>query len=69
MVLFPETFGANYTLKALKIRDAVVERIDSMGVLAPVVDPLSWSAQGVLSTEAQSFALMMFAGWKVLIGQ
>ena len=61
-------FGVNYTLKALCIRDAVVKHIDSMGVLGPVVNPLSWRTQGVLSTEAQAFTLMMFAGWKALIG-
>ena len=69
VVSFPETFGVNYIIKALKIRDAIVRRIDSMGVLDPVVDPLSWSAKGILSTEAQAFTLMMFAGWKALIGQ
>ncbi|KIM81099.1 hypothetical protein PILCRDRAFT_512349 [Piloderma croceum F 1598] len=61
---FPETFGCNYTRKAAEIREAVICGVDSMGVLSPVVDPLSWNATGVLSTEGQAFALMMFAAWK-----
>jgi len=61
---FPETFGSNYTLKAAEIREAVIGGVDSMGVLNPVVDPLSWNTTGVLSTEGQAFALMMFAAWK-----
>ena len=61
---FPQTFGANYTQKAAKIRDAVIGGVDSMGVLSPVVDPLTWNATGVLSTEGQAFALMMFAAWR-----
>jgi hypothetical protein len=61
---FPKTFGTNYTQQAAKIRDAVIDRVDSMGVLNPIVDPLSWNTTGVLSTEGQAFALMMFAAWK-----
>jgi len=66
---FPQTFGANYTQKAAKIRDAVIGGVDSMGVLSPVVDPLTWNATGVLSTEGQAFALMMFAAWRDWLGQ
>ena len=61
---FPETFGTNYTQIAAKVRDAVIGGVDSMGVLSPVVDPLNWNTTGVLSTEGQAFALMMFAAWK-----
>lgn len=65
---FPKTFGANYTQKAALIRDAVIKGVDSMGVLNPVVDPLNWGKTGVLSTEAQAFALMMLAAWKDWLG-
>ena len=65
---FPDTFGANYTQKAAKVRDAVIDGVDSMGVLNPVVDPLNWGTPGILSTEGQAFALMMFAAWKDWLG-
>jgi hypothetical protein len=67
--LYPRTFGANYTDKACKIRDAVIDGVDSMGVLSPVVDPLGWDKLGVLSAEGQAFALMMFAAWKDWLGE
>lgn len=66
--LFPETFGSNYTQTAGKVRDAVIGGIDEMGLLSPVVDPLSFNATGVLSTEGQAFGLMMFAAWKAWLG-
>lgn len=50
-VAFPATFGQNYTDKAGIIRDAVMNGIDSLGLLTPVVDPLSWSKLGIVSTE------------------
>lgn len=62
--LFPETFGVNYTKSAGKVRDAVIGGIDGMGLLSPVVDPLSFNSTGILSTEGQAFGLMMFAAWK-----
>lgn len=61
---FPDTFGSNYTAVAAKVRDAVIAGIDNLGVLSPVVDPLRVSRKGILSPEAQSFALMMFAAWR-----
>lgn len=67
--LFPETFGSNYTQKAGKVRDAVIKGIDDMGLLSPLVDPLSFNATGTLSTEGQAFGLMMFAAWKAWLGQ
>jgi hypothetical protein len=48
---FPNTFGANYTQQTAEIRDAVIDSVDSMDVLNPVVNPLSWNTTGVLSTK------------------
>ncbi|KII90720.1 hypothetical protein PLICRDRAFT_106862 [Plicaturopsis crispa FD-325 SS-3] len=64
----PVTFGSNYTDAAAKIRDAVFSNVNDLGVLSPYVDPLSWSAIGLLSTEGQSFGLMMFAAWRDWLG-
>lgn len=61
---FPDTFGSNYTVAAAKVRDAVIEGIDDLGVFSPVVDPLNASRKGLLSPEAQAFGLMMFAAWR-----
>jgi hypothetical protein len=61
--LFP-TLPSNYTLAAAKIRDAVTSRVNDMGLLKPVVNPLVWDQKGVLSTEGQAFGLMMLAAWR-----
>lgn len=55
----PTVFGKNYTDVASKILTAVLNGVDNLGVLSPVVDPLSWSQIGILSTEAQAFGIMM----------
>ncbi|EGN93966.1 hypothetical protein SERLA73DRAFT_189110 [Serpula lacrymans var. lacrymans S7.3] len=68
VTLFPHQFGSNYTTVANKLRDAVLSRVTNLGTLSPVVDPLNWDAQGLLSTEAQSFALMMFSAWRDGLG-
>ncbi|EJD55467.1 hypothetical protein AURDEDRAFT_109784 [Auricularia subglabra TFB-10046 SS5] len=62
---WPGKFGNNYASLASKIRQAVTSRVDTeFGVLRSVVDPLSWDNQGTLSTEAQAFALQMWAAWR-----
>lgn len=61
--IFPDTFGCNYTKAAAKVRDAIIEGINDLGLLDPVVDPLNWTAKGIVSTEGQAFGLMMFAAW------
>jgi len=67
--LFPDTFGCNYTKAAAKVRDAIIDGINDLGLLSPVVSPLNWSSQGILSTEAQAFGLMMFAAWRDYLQQ
>lgn len=63
-VLFPDIFGSNYTEIAGQIRDAVINGVDEMGLLTPLVNPLDFHNKGILSTEGQSFGLMMFAAWR-----
>jgi len=63
-VLNPRVFGANYTNVADKIRQAITKGVDDLGVMSPVVDPLNWGNQGILSTEGQAFGLMLFAAYK-----
>ena len=60
-VIDPSTFGANYTAAALTLATSVLGGVDELGVISPYVDPLSWTSIGLLSTEGQSFALMMIA--------
>jgi hypothetical protein len=67
--MHPQTFGSSYTSNAAKLRDAVLSRLDEMGVMAPVVDPLRWGDVGELSTEAQAFGVMMMAAWRDYLGQ
>ncbi|GJJ15871.1 hypothetical protein Clacol_010149 [Clathrus columnatus] len=57
--LNPSVFGKTYTDTASKLYNAVLGGINDLGVVSPVVDPLSWSQTGLLSTEAQAFAIMM----------
>ena len=62
-VLNPAVFGANYTNTADKIRVAVTKGVDNLGLISPLVDPLSWSQEGKLSIEGQAFGLMLLAAW------
>ncbi|GJJ15870.1 hypothetical protein Clacol_010148 [Clathrus columnatus] len=62
-VLNPTVFGKNYTDTASKIYNAVLNGVSNLGVLSPVVDPLSWSQTGLLSTEAQAFGIMMIEAY------
>lgn len=64
----PQVFGPNYTTIAGKIRDAIFAGVDDLGVMSPLVDPLNWGSIGILSTEGQSFGLMLFAAWKEWLG-
>ncbi|EUC55139.1 glycoside hydrolase family protein [Rhizoctonia solani AG-3 Rhs1AP] len=61
---WPADFGKFYTDGANKINESVMSKITDLGLLSPIVDPLSWNVKGVLGTEAQAFGLMMYAGWK-----
>ena len=65
---YPDIFGANYTPIADSIRDAVFSRITNLGTVSPVVNPLNWDEEGLLSTEAQAFGLMMFSAWRDMLG-
>jgi hypothetical protein len=38
--------------------------VDELGLVNPVVDPLSWNVIGVVSTEGQAFTLMMYSAWR-----
>ena len=60
----PARYGSNYAEIAGRLRDAVLGGIDDLGIMSPVVDPLVMNQPGTLSTEAQAFALMMFAAWR-----
>ncbi|KAK7968928.1 hypothetical protein PG988_008001, partial [Apiospora saccharicola] len=72
-VLAPDEFnsGGNGTSstssKYVKWADAkrseIISRVDSQGLLSPVINPLNWGDRtpGTESPEAQSFALLMFA--------
>lgn len=62
-VLNPRVFGTNYTNTASKIRQAVMNGVDNLGVISPLVDPLNWTQEGLLSTEGQAFGLMLLAAW------
>jgi hypothetical protein len=42
----------------------ILSTVDELGLISPVVDPLSWEVIGVVSTEGQGFALMMHAAWR-----
>lgn len=70
-VLVPEEFGGNnnnkeYVAWADAKRPEIVARVDSRGLLAPVVNPLGWGDRTphTESPEAQSFAVLMFAAWR-----
>ncbi|KAG9128275.1 hypothetical protein FRC07_001916 [Ceratobasidium sp. 392] len=61
--LWPKEFS-KYTEDANKIKDSVISKIDDLGLLKPIVDPLSWHKVGILGTESQAFGLMMYAAWR-----
>ena len=63
-VIDPITFGSNYTAAATKLANSVLSGVDELGVISPYVDPLSWTSIGLLSTEGQSFGLMMLAAMR-----
>ncbi|KAF9240271.1 Six-hairpin glycosidase-like protein [Melanogaster broomeanus] len=67
--LYPNQFGSNYTTAAGNIASAVLGGITDLGALSPVVDPLQWSQVGLLSTEAQAFALMMLSAMRDYLGK
>lgn len=70
LTLYPTIFStANYSTAADQMSAAVINGVTELGLMAPVVDPLSWSAVGVVSTEAQAFGLMMIAAWKDYLGE
>ena len=60
-VLDERTFGGNYTKAATNIMNSVLGSLDDLGILKPVANPLSWQTVSILSTEGQSFGLMMLA--------
>ncbi|KZV89607.1 Six-hairpin glycosidase [Exidia glandulosa HHB12029] len=63
--LWPDSFGTNYTDAAASIRGNIIDRLDpELGIVRPVVDPITWGATGPLSTEAQAFFLMMMSAWR-----
>ncbi|KZO90365.1 Six-hairpin glycosidase [Calocera viscosa TUFC12733] len=62
ITLWPSVFPSQtFLAPAETIFNAIVPQIDELGLVNPVVDPLNWSSIGVVSTEAQAFALMMSA--------
>ncbi|KAF8523281.1 Six-hairpin glycosidase [Hysterangium stoloniferum] len=62
-VLHPKVFGKNYTDTASKIRKSILDGVDNLGVISPVVNPLVWTETGTLSTEGQAFGLMLMAAY------
>ncbi|KAF8669715.1 Glycosyl Hydrolase Family 88 [Rhizoctonia solani] len=63
-IMWPNEFGSFYTDGADTIKEAVMANITDLGLLSPIVDPLSWHVKGILGTESQAFGLMMYAGWR-----
>ncbi|KAG9073561.1 hypothetical protein FS749_014994 [Ceratobasidium sp. UAMH 11750] len=55
---------SQYVDSANKIKDSVISKIDDLGLLTPIVDPLSWHQVGILGTESQAFGVMMYAAWR-----
>lgn len=41
-----------------------MSKITDLGLLSPIVDPLSWKQKGILGTESQAFGVMMYAAWR-----
>jgi hypothetical protein len=46
------------------IKEVVMANITDLGLLSPIVDPLSWRVKGILGTESQAFGIMMYAAWR-----
>lgn len=65
LTLYPSIFKtSNYSQAANQISSAVIGGVTELGLMKPVVNPLSWDEEGVVSTEGQAFTLMMIAAWK-----
>ncbi|CAE6526098.1 unnamed protein product [Rhizoctonia solani] len=62
--MWPADFGLSYVDNADKIKESVLAKITDLGLLSPIVDPVSWHEKGILSTEAQAFGIMMYAAWR-----
>ncbi|KAI0198286.1 hypothetical protein F4808DRAFT_436491 [Astrocystis sublimbata] len=64
--LEPTTFGDRYVTWASAKKEEVVKRINTDGLLSPVINPLDWNDRtpGMASPEAQSFAVLMFAAYR-----
>ncbi|KIM65854.1 hypothetical protein SCLCIDRAFT_1211853 [Scleroderma citrinum Foug A] len=67
--LYPEQFDHSYADTAGKIRAAVLDGVTDLGMLSPVVNPLTGCETGLLSTEAQAFGLMMLSAWRDWISE
>ncbi|QRV73015.1 glycoside hydrolase family 88 protein [Ceratobasidium sp. AG-Ba] len=61
--IWPAEF-TQYVDPANKIKDTVIGNIDDLGLLKPIVNPLSWHEVGILGTESQAFGIMMYAAWR-----
>ncbi|EUC59869.1 glycoside hydrolase family protein [Rhizoctonia solani AG-3 Rhs1AP] len=61
---WPADFGTSYIDNAEKIKESVMTKITDLGLLSPVVNPVSWHEKGVFSAEAQAFGIMMYAAWR-----
>ncbi|KAH7343911.1 hypothetical protein B0J17DRAFT_693554 [Rhizoctonia solani] len=62
--MWPADVGASYIDNADKIKESVMAKITDLGLLPPIVDPVSWHEKGILDTEAQAFGIMMYAAWR-----
>ncbi|CCO34775.1 hypothetical protein BN14_08883 [Rhizoctonia solani AG-1 IB] len=62
--MWPTEFGSFYTDSAETIKEVVMANITDLGLLSPIVDPLSWRVKGILGTESQAFGIMMYAAWR-----
>ncbi|EJD42739.1 Six-hairpin glycosidase [Auricularia subglabra TFB-10046 SS5] len=63
--LYPDIFGDSYSNTAATIRQNILDRLDpELGIVRPVVDPITWGATGTMSTEAQAFFIMMMTAWR-----
>ncbi|KAH7098847.1 Six-hairpin glycosidase [Auriculariales sp. MPI-PUGE-AT-0066] len=62
---WPEQFDKKkYLDVANAIRKTILNDLDDLGLMKSIVDPLKWDQKGVVSTEGQSFGLMMMAAWR-----
>jgi hypothetical protein len=44
-----------------KIKESVISNITDLGLLSPIIDPVSWQKKGILGTESQAFDITMYA--------